>query len=123
MGYDIDEVRRRAMALLELEAGGSATAAAKRAGMTYTQWANLRSGAHDSKTGKPRGMRKETARRIEKAFGKPEGWLDSADLVEPGFPEDEDLNTVLRAWGLAEPHEKAVVMAWAQATLATRKVS
>lgn len=121
MGYDIDEVRRRAMAMLEIDAGGSATAAAKRVGMTYTQWANLRSGAQDSKTGKKRGMRKETARRIERAFGKPEGWLDSADLVEPNFPENEDLQTVLRAWNLAEDHEKAVVMAWARATLATRE--
>jgi len=66
--YDIDEIRRRAMGLLEKEAGGP-VAAAKRAGMKYAQWANLRSGALDSKSGKPRGMRKETARKIEAAFG------------------------------------------------------
>ncbi len=78
---DIDEVRRAAMRLLEKEAG-SVAAAAKQAGMSYSQWVNLRSGAIDSKTGKPRGMRKETARKIEAAFGKTEFWLDIADLVD-----------------------------------------
>lgn len=67
------------METLEQEAGG-ATAAASRAGMSYSQWVNLRSGAADSKTGKPRGMRKATARKIEAAFNKPDGWLDYLEL-------------------------------------------
>ena len=58
--HDIDEIRRKAMGVLEKEAGGP-VAAAKQAGMSHSQWANLRSGAPDSKTGKARGMRKETA--------------------------------------------------------------
>lgn len=72
---DIDEIRRANLRLLEAEAG-STTAAAKRCEMTPSQFANLRDGAKDSKTGKPRGMRKETARRVDAAFGKPAGWLD-----------------------------------------------
>lgn len=54
--------------------------------MSAAQFANLRDGAKDSKTGKPRGMRKETARRIEEAAKKPEGWLDQehqASTVPP----------------------------------------
>lgn len=72
---DIDQIRRENMATLEQEAGG-VTAAADRAGMSQSQWSNLRAGAVDSKTGKPRGMRKETARKIEMSSGKPTGWLD-----------------------------------------------
>jgi phage repressor protein C with HTH and peptisase S24 domain len=72
---DIDEIRRDNLRLLEHECGGPAAAAA-RVGMSPAQFANLRDGAKDSKTGKPRGMRKETARRIDAAFGKAEGWLD-----------------------------------------------
>lgn len=72
---DIDEVRRANIHLLEKEAG-SATAAAERVGMTYVQYVNLRDGAKDSETGKPRGMYKSTARRFEVAFEKPHGWLD-----------------------------------------------
>lgn len=49
--HDIDEIRRKAMGVLEKEAGGP-VAAAKQAGMSHSQWANLRSGAPDSKTGK-----------------------------------------------------------------------
>jgi hypothetical protein len=92
--HDIDEIRRRAMELLEKEAGGP-VAAATRAGMTYTQWANLRSGAADSKTGKPRGMRKETARKIELAFGKDTGWLDAADLESRRW---RDGGTPMMSW-------------------------
>lgn len=67
--HDIDEIRRKAMGVLEKEAGGP-VAAAKQAGMSHSQWANLRAGAPDSKTGKARGMRKETARKIEAAFAR-----------------------------------------------------
>lgn len=72
---DIDEIRRDNMRLLEQEFGGP-TPASKALDMSPSQFTNLRDGAKDSKTGKRRGMRKETARRIESAAGKPAGWLD-----------------------------------------------
>lgn len=118
---DIDEARRKAMALLEREAGGP-VAAARQAGMSYSQWKNLRSGSPDSRTGKPRGMRKETARKIEAAFNRDEGWLDYADLVEDlsanphSLPSDFDL--VRKAWEIAGPSSRAQALTWAQATLA-----
>lgn len=119
--YDIDEIRRRAMGLLEKEAGGP-VAAAKRAGMKYAQWANLRSGALDSKTGKPRGMRKETARKIEAAFGKHDGWLDNADLIEHDYPHDDPgLVLVTRAWNIADETGRTIPLAWANATLAAHE--
>lgn len=52
----------------------------------YSQWMN---GSENSGTGKPRGMRPSSARRIEKATGKPEGWMDQwhRDLdVIPDLP-------------------------------------
>lgn len=79
---DIDQIRRENMAVLEQEANGP-TAAAARLSWSQSQWSNLRSGAPDSKTGKPRGMRKETARRIEAAFERAQGWLD-IDHAEDG---------------------------------------
>ncbi|KVM76628.1 hypothetical protein WJ61_09830 [Burkholderia ubonensis] len=72
---DIDEIRRDNLKLLEKECG-SATAAANKLNMSPAQFTNLREGAKDSQTGKRRGMRKDTARRIEQAAGKPQGWLD-----------------------------------------------
>ena len=90
---DIDEIRRCNLRRLEEELGGP-TVAAGRLGMSLAQFANLRDGAKDSKTGKPRGMRKETARRIELAGEKPVGWLDrdhstsaDADSAEPPAPQ------------------------------------
>lgn len=73
---DIDDIRRANIRALELSVG-SPTQAAKIAGMSGSQYTNLRDGAHDPRSGKKRGMRKETAWRFEDAFGKPRGWLDS----------------------------------------------
>lgn len=73
---DIDDIRRANIKALENEAG-SPTQAAERVDMSYSQYINLRDGAKDPRSGKPRGMRKETAWRFEDAFGKPRGWLDA----------------------------------------------
>ena len=121
---DIDEVRRKAMAVLEKEAGGP-VAAAKKVGMSYSQWKNLRVGSSDSKTGKPRGMRKETARKIEAAFDRPDGWLDYADLIEDLDADlaraTDDFDIVKQAWAIAGPNSRAEALAWARATLAVHK--
>lgn len=73
---DIDEIRRTNIRAIEAEMG-SASIAAKAIGMTLAQFINLRDGAKDSKTGKPRGMRKDTAWKIEDGARKPRGWLDA----------------------------------------------
>lgn len=98
--HDIDDIRRNNLRKLEAELGGP-TQAAQKLEMSLAQFSNLRDGAKDSKTGKPRGMRKETARRIEAASGKPIGWLDvshslvpqpklvSAQSLSPTPPPDE----------------------------------
>jgi hypothetical protein len=83
---DIDQIRRDNMRIIEKECGGP-TEAAHKVGMSPAQFSNLRDGAKDSKTGKARGMRKETARRIEAAAGKPMGWLDRP-LEEEGAPPE-----------------------------------
>lgn len=80
---DIDQIRRDNMLLLEKKFGGP-TAAALRLDWDQPQWSNLRSGAPDSRTGKPRGMRKSTARKIEAAFGYPPFWLDVDHSTEIG---------------------------------------
>lgn len=73
---DIDQIRRDNLKLLEAEHGGPAAAAAA-LGMSHSQFTNLRDGARDSKTGRPRGMRATTARNIEERAGKAPGWLDT----------------------------------------------
>lgn len=85
---DIDDIRRANIRLLEKEAS-SARAAADRVGMTYVQYVNLRDGAKDSETGKPRGMRKSTAWKFEDKFGKPRGWLDQ-DHSQSSAPTEVD---------------------------------
>lgn len=81
---DIDEIRRTNLRALEAIAG-SPKDVAEGVGMTYAQYVNLRDGAKDGRSGKPRGMRKETAWRFEDAFGKARGWLDT----NHSLPEDK----------------------------------
>lgn len=71
---DIDEIRR--INIKALEAIHGAAKLYKAAGMSPTQYYNLRNGAKDSKTGKPRGMRIQTAQRFEDAANVPRGYLD-----------------------------------------------
>jgi len=104
---DIDEIRRENLRRIEHELGG-ATEAAKVVGMSPAQFINLRTGAKDSKTGKPRGMRKETARRIETALRKPLGWLDMPPQTEKSSL-DESAHSLIRAYRAAEPRIQAAV--------------
>lgn len=83
---DIDDIRRDNLRIIETERGGPSEAS-KALDMSAAQFANLRDGAKDSKTGKPRGMRKETARRIEEKAGKPSGWLDADHSAATSTPE------------------------------------
>lgn len=73
---DIDNIRRANLLILEDRLGGP-KGVADRVGMSYAQYLNLRNGAKDSETGKPRGMRKQTAWRFDDAAEVPRGWLDT----------------------------------------------
>ena len=114
---DIDEIRRENLRTLEREAGGP-TPMASRVGMSLSQYVNLRDGAKDSKTGKPRGMRKGTARKIEEQCGKSAGWLD---VLHDGYAATPSLEapsaiaiqpSLYAAWAAyneAKPDIKAIV--------------
>lgn len=98
---DIDEIRRNNLWLIEREMGNP-TSVAEKVGMTPTQYINLRDGAKDSKTGKPRGMRKETAWKFEDAFSKQRGWLDQDHSSTNDLPpEDRQFIDALQT-GVAE---------------------
>ena len=74
----IENIRRNNMLTLLNECGGLARLA-RRIERSPSQVSQLVYGLKSSKTGRPRGMRSETARRIEKMTGKSFGWLDLAN--------------------------------------------
>lgn len=53
---------------------------------TDATFSQIRNQAVHSKTGKPRVMGEDLARRIEATLNKPEGWMDTP----PGYAEVED---------------------------------
>lgn len=71
----IDQIYRDNLGLL-IEEHGTAealSAVIHKSPAQISQWLN---GSKDSKTQKPRTMARATAREIERACGKPEGWMD-----------------------------------------------
>lgn len=75
-GMTIEEIRRARLLLLIAKFGGVGSLA-DRLGMNRAQVSQWKNGSPDSKTGKPREIHSLSARRIEKALGLPEGWMDS----------------------------------------------
>ncbi len=71
----IDDLRRENIAALQKELG-SAKALAELLERDESQLSQWKVGSKNSGTGKPRGMRPETARYIEERTGKQPGWLD-----------------------------------------------
>lgn len=75
MAMTVEDTRRANLRALADEVGGP-IALARLVGVQGAQMSQWINGSPDSKTGKPRGLRPSSCRRIELAAGKPAGWLD-----------------------------------------------
>ena len=73
----IDEIRRENLELAIHRLGGKAVALANAAGIASAYISQIRTRAPDSKSGKPKALGDEAARKIEAALGEPTGWMDS----------------------------------------------
>lgn len=74
----IDQIRHaRFLELLNDSESGSVKAMAERIGVSAAQVSQIKNRSPHSKTGKPRNIGDEFARRIEEAYAKPVGWMDS----------------------------------------------
>lgn len=71
----IEHIHRGNLAILVKEFGG-VTAVAEVVGCTPSQYSQWLNGSANSGTGKPRGMRPSSTRKIEVACKKPSGWMD-----------------------------------------------
>lgn len=112
--------RQNLIGLIEAEFAGNQTAFAAKVGVKPPQ---VNRWVSDTASDKRR-INEDSARRIEDACGKDHGWLDYVDLVPPDPkalpPVADDFALVLKAWGVADEANRAVVIAWAKAILATR---
>ena len=84
----IEETYRQRLQMLIDEYGGQGklSEAINKSASQISQWLNA---TPDSRTGKPRSLKSETAREIEMATGKPRAWfdqpLDSVMMLGDGY--------------------------------------
>jgi len=84
-----DEIRRDNL-VIAIERFRTASALAEKAGVAAAYLSQIKNQTPDSKTGKPKAMGDEVARKIESALKEPEGWMDVAhDSSESGAPNNE----------------------------------
>lgn len=82
----IPEIHRANLQIIATELGGVGEAANK-IGCSSSQFSQWMNGSENSGTGKPRGMRNSSTRRIEIACNKPVGWMDKSH-DEDHFPSN-----------------------------------
>ncbi|MBB5414065.1 S24 family peptidase [Paraburkholderia atlantica] len=70
-----DEIRRENL-LRAIKRMRTASALAEKAGVAAAYLSQIKKQAPDSKTGKPKAMGDDVARKIERAIGEREGWMD-----------------------------------------------
>ncbi|WP_049786355.1 helix-turn-helix domain-containing protein [Mycetohabitans rhizoxinica] len=86
----IAEIRRSNLLLAIERMNGSQTQLAEAAGVSPAYLSQVKTAQPNSKTGRQRSMGDDIARRIEKAIGEAEGWMDQShddDFVNPQVAE------------------------------------
>lgn len=87
----LSDIRHRNLLAL-IEEAGSAAKLAERTGLAPAYISQMKNRTLTA-AGSPRGIGHDAARKLEAGMGKPEGWLDHADLD----PLERDLLAVFRA--------------------------
>ncbi|MDR6381797.1 S24 family peptidase [Paraburkholderia caribensis] len=77
-----DEIRRENL-LLAIARAGKASALAEKAGVAAAYLSQIKNRTPESKTGKPKAMGDDVARKIERALGEAEGWMDVVHHIQP----------------------------------------
>lgn len=71
----IDEIRLENL-LAAISRAGTATALAEKSGLSAAYISQIKNRQPDSKTGKPKNMGDEAARKVEAGIGEKRGWMD-----------------------------------------------
>lgn len=93
----IDQIRHARFLELLAEAGSN-KAMADRLGVTSAQISQLKTRSLHSTSGRPRTIGDEQARKMEQAFNKPTGWMDTLPLPADGPPLGSGVSGAGLAW-------------------------
>ncbi|MBB5508119.1 S24 family peptidase [Paraburkholderia atlantica] len=92
-----DEIRRDNL-VLAISRAGKASALAEKAGVAAAYLSQIKNRSPESKTGKPKAMGDDVARKIERALGEAEGWMDVEHIPpESGNPNTSNIPVLIPA--------------------------
>lgn len=119
------EIRRENLEIAIKRVGNAAKLAAL-ASASAAYFSQIKGSAPESKTGKPKAMGDDVARRIEAAIGEPEGWMDVEHPPGPKAANDHpieqdtyDLAQLITLWWQAGPEGKKLIMELARNAVAS----
>lgn len=119
----IDEIRRNNL-LTAISLAGSATALSDLAGVSAAYLSQIKNRTPESKTGKPKAMGDEVARKIEVSLGKAPGWMDNPCLDEhaaeipSGKIQNEHIQAVIKLMESTDDKGRRKIRDAAEETLA-----
>ncbi len=101
----IDEIRRTNLELAIQQFGGRAVALANAAGLSAAYISQIRTKAPDSKSGKPKTLGDDAARKIEAAMEAPAGWMDADHGAKAKAPANDRSTSgnQARVWPFSTP--------------------
>lgn len=126
----VSEIRLANLEILLREVG-TAEELAERSGLSSVYISQIRSRAIDRKTGKPRNLGGQAARKLEQGVGKPLGWMDrDPNATESDFPWpfqtlSPERYALLpeRIQGVIEGRALAIAEEWEQSNVKSSAVS
>ncbi|MBR7961215.1 S24 family peptidase [Burkholderia vietnamiensis] len=105
----IDEIRRDNLQIA-VSRFRTAAALAEAAGVASAYLSQIKNRTPESKTGKPKSMGDDVARKIEAALGEQEGWMDVQHI--PGDQEGSDIESKADLIKRLLPDDKGNVVTW-----------
>lgn len=110
------EIRRENLAIA-IKRAGNAAKLATLASASAAYLSQVKAGTPESKTGKPKAMGDDLARRIEAAIGEQEGWMDVEHQSGPSAANDHpieqdtyDLAQLITLWHQLDAEGKQLIL-------------
>lgn len=116
----IDEIRHENL-LIAISRAGSIRKLEEKAEIGQGYLSQIKGRHQNTKSGKPRAVGDEAARKIELAIGEGIGWMDTDHGLDDGPPENEDERQLMHFFRKMAEDDKGTIIALANRLYAATK--